>query len=816
MKKFTGYLNTRIHQIAALIVEHPVPILIGMAVITLGFMGLTLPRLQQDHSMDKFFQRDDPDNVFREEFTRQFGNDEFFVIAFRDDHLFSPPVLHLIQHLTSQLEEMEEVQDVISLTNVEDITGGEMDFSVTPFITDIPQSRARLDSLKDAARSNPLYRKLLVSEDGNATAIVVRIFDRPDDDLYRERLLTKVKSLLRDIPRETFYLAGTAVSNFEIANYMNRDLAKFMPISFLLMALIVYLLFRNLRFTLVAALNILMCMVWTMGMFAPLGVTMNVTTSIIPPLIAALATAVAIHVLSWYRRQVTLTVQDKPLSRRQLDTAAKKAILKSTFQNLITPTFLTSFTTAIGFGSVIISRIIPIRYFGTIAPVGMFFCFFITLVFLPAALSLLPAPLARRRSRFSALPERLMSRLANMNLRYYRVILLITILVIAGSLWSARNIRVETDNREMFHHDTPVYRAFEFMDEHLAGVSAIEISVRGEEEEAILDPAHLESIEKLSTFLYQTVGADKVLSVNDFLKEMNKSFHNESPDYYRLPASKNMASQYLLLFNGDDIGDYIDDSYARARITARLSDTGSRELREKVRRVQAFIADNFADSDLDIRVTGRSLIELKMLHELVNGQIRSLGLAALFIFAIMFVVLRSSSLGLISIVPNLFPIALNLGIMAWLDIPLDASTAVISTVAIGIAVDDTIHFLYHYKEEMQRGISTVEAIRNTFAAKGPAMLFTTLVITLGFSILLTSNFAPVSDFGLLTALTMVNALIGDLLVLPSLLAWLKPMAHRAAAPSVSLPEFSSQTSGELEAAVEMQPVPAEQGRGEEV
>ena len=283
------------------------------------------------------------------------------------------------------------------------------------------------------------------------------------------------------------------------------------------------------------------------------------------------------------------------------------------------------------------------------------------------------------------------------------------------------------------------------------------------------------AIESITTYLEKMENIDKVVSPNMFLKEMNKSFHAEDAAYYRLPDSKNMAAQYMLLFSGDDIDDFLDQNYQWARISARTPAHSTKKLKIILDDTQKILETNFGDSPLDIRLTGRTLLEVNLLKAYVDGQIQSILLAVVLIFGLMFFIFRSFSLGIVSFFPNAFPILAKLGIMGLLDIPLNTATAIISTVAIGIAVDDTIHFLFHYRQERLKGATAEQAIISSMQSKGMAIIGTTVVISLGFIVIVSSTFTPVRDFGFLTALTMVNALVGDLVILPAFLKIFKPV-----------------------------------------
>jgi hypothetical protein len=247
---------------------------------------------------------------------------------------------------------------------------------------------------------------------------------------------------------------------------------------------------------------------------------------------------------------------------------------------------------------------------------------------------------------------------------------------------------------------------------------------------------------------------------------MNKSCHDEKIDYYKILTSLELVSQYLLIYDSDDIEDFINSEYDHARISVRISAHSSRLQKQLVDEINRYVA-GIAHPSVDIRVTGRAVIDTNVIRALVTGQITSLGTAALVISIIMFLVFRSAKIALLSMIPNFFPIVLNFGIMGAFGIPLDTGTALIAAVSLGIAVDDTIHFLTEYQRQRSKKKSIAAALEKASIVKGQAILISSIILSIGFGIMVFSRFVPIIHFGLLSAIIMITALVGDLVVLPS-------------------------------------------------
>lgn len=481
-------------------------------------------------------------------------------------------------------------------------------------------------------------------------------------------------------------------------------------------------------------------------------------TAILPPLIMALTVSDSIHIFTEFLK-TDRSETELPL------------LMRKTIQHLSVPCFLTSFTTAVGFASLYISDIPPIRHFGLAAASGMMIEFFLSMSIIPIGICFLrnSKSLKKASSRHSTWIYRITSKIAQLIPKAKFFICGVSILLIALSIWGALNLKVETNLIEYFRKSSPVYQDAMFVDKNAGGVNTLEVSFQGKETDTFLMPKNLETMETVAQYLRNMPEIEQVTSINDFLKQMNKSFHNENPDYYKLPDSKNMTAQYLLLYGGDELYNFIDTEYRWARLSARVTEHSSTKLKVYIENLNEFIKENLNNSGLEIRITGKTYLVNKLVKSIVDSQVKSLSLAFLIIFGVLFIVFRSFSIGLISIIPNTLPILFNLGLMGIVGIPLNTATAIISAVAIGIAVDDTIHFLNQYQLERKKGSSINNACIASMEKKGVPIITTSLILIVAFGILVFSSFVPTAQFGFLSAVIMLFAIISDLLILPTVL-----------------------------------------------
>ncbi len=745
---------------------------LGLGLLVAFGFGVFVPFVQTVNNVDYFTLEDHPDTLFYEEFKKVFGNDEFFVIAFQKPDLFTKENLELIKEITEKLENLEGVRDVLSLANVNETRGGDGFFEVHPFLQEIPETREALQELRSRALSNPLYVRQILSQDGTTTAIVVFPFERPEDPDHRKRLLAATERILEPFRRDgtAFHLAGWTVINVSLSQYMKDDLFRFIPITYLLIGLTIHWIFRRFRLTLLALLNISACLAASMGFFRITGITMHNVTVIVPPLVMALSLSDTVHIFSHLQMSVLNSVGND-----------RHRALRLVLRRVIRPSFLTTVTTFVGFLSLAVSPIPPIRDFAWTASMGMVFEFFFAFVFLPPLILLFPPETLYIKEQENRTMMWILEATRGLVLNHPKAVVSVCVSFMLAGGFLAQKIRVETNLIEYFKPSDSLRRSVSFVEQNLAGVSSFDVSVNAQKADAFKDPGLLHYLEALQEQGKALDGVDTSLSVVDFLKDMNKAFHQEDPDFYRLPERRDLIAQYLLLYDAEDLKDFVNDSYSHARVTFRLSEHRSSLQAEILHRVRKF-AESWAPEGVTVRLTGRAVHAVNTTGALVSGQIQSLALAVLVIWVIMLAALRSWKLGLLSLIPNLFPLAFNFGLMGLLNIPLNTATAVIAAVAIGMVVDNTIHFIGAYVDNQGSGLTTSQSLSSAILTKGQAMISSTLILVIGFGVSVLSHFVPTVHFGFLSAMIMLSALAGDILFLPALILCLQ-VSGRPRGPS---------------------------------
>jgi len=738
--------------------------LIALLVSTIffGFFVSYARYAQQINNVDYFSVENDDTRYFAE-FKKIFPKSEFFAITFQKKEIFEQLNLEVLRDITNKLLALPEVLDVKSLANV-DYTEGEQDsFTVRKFLEKISNDPEKLQLLKKQALARELYVPNLISKDSSAASIVVFVKENNKDDTYRKMLLEKVDSILDQYKDKVdrFYTAGWTVTNYSLSRILQHDLRTFLPLTYLLIAVSVYLIFRNVTLVILAVVNLSACLLSMIGLFGLTGITINNLTAITLPLGVTLSLADTIHVFS----HLDIQLVNKYKSHRKA--------LSHVLSSVIKPCFFTSLTTAIGFASLAVSSIIAMKDFAVIASLTMMFEFFYSFFLLPAIIALLPA-----RFTFGAYDSEgdgkfinFLRTWYNFLLRRYVAVILSTVTFAILGFYFLLKVPVETNVIKYFKESSPLRQDLKVVEKLVGGVASFDVSLSAPEADAFKSPAALLYIDKLSDFIKSQPGVDSVTALSDFFKDMNRSFHGEAQEFYKVPDNISQVEQYLLLYDGKDLDNVVNSKFNESKISVRISLHSTKDEKILLDQIRSYLTANAPPPPITARLIGFAVNYTNVAAEMVDGQLSSFATATITIGILMSLLLGSVSLGILSLVPNIYPIFLTFGLMGLVGIPLDTGTVMIASVVLGIACDDTVHFLYSYGEKVKKGTKRIDALEEVFMHKGRAIFSTALILSLGFVALIFGSFVPIIHFGVLCTFTMIVAIAGDLLLLPALLIW---------------------------------------------
>ncbi len=742
-------------------------VLAALVGITL-FFAFQIPRIVFQISPEGMVVVGHPDTLYYVEYVEEFGTDEIVLIALFADDVFTPKALDSVVRLTDRIRDDPNVQRVLSLSSVNDIRGSREGVEITPFFSEVPMSASGLEKIRSRVHENPLVYGNFVSPDDRCTLVLVELYLWGDDfPEQRKRIVRKILNLVGEERTEgiELYVAGFPVVSTTLVTMLVEDQWVFVPMIALLIVATLFASFRSRWCVLLPMLTVATSLIWVLGFLVLTGRTVEIITNVLPPLILVIAMADSVHILAHYREEL------------ERNPNREEAIRDATAY-IFSPCLLTSVTTAIGFGSLMVSRVEGIRGLGLLASFGALAAFVVSITLIPVLLSVVPTSAFLREGRKNSTAlDRGLAALARFNQAHKVHILVATSALIALSLMGVFQLKVETTLIEYLKEKNPLVKAVRHIEDHLTGTSTLDVVFSFDDPGQAKDPANLTQVEALQAYLESKPIVTDSFSLVDILKRMNQVFRGGDPAFDRLPETREEIAQYLLLYSmsgeEEDLARYVDDDFETAVLASRLKTVSSAEMDRFIEEVKEHIRTEFPD--LGIRVTGISVLVTESIDAIVRGQIQSLALALVLISMIMMALLWSVRLGLLSMIPTTIPILTTLGLMGWLGIPINTATAVISCVAIGIAVDDTIHYMTRFRKEYQNRPDEAVAAFRSLTSTGRALYLTSFILTVGFSVLAFSHFRPIIYFGLLMAVTMVSALVGDLVLLPVLLMVTKPI-----------------------------------------
>jgi diguanylate cyclase (GGDEF)-like protein len=717
--------------------------MLAVAVVTLLF-AWQIPSLSIRTSIYDLAIEDLPETTRYQDFKKVFGSDEIIRVVIKGEDIFDPVTFQKVEELAGTAAEIEGIRRVISLPGIK------KDLEVS--------GKWELDRFAAMVTPVDLFQKNLISTDHKTTVLTLILEDQADKDL----VIAKVKEMMAGAdPDLSLYQIGMPLVSQALAKFTEEDFFRLPPLTFLLIAIILFVLFRNFACLLLPLTSVAFSLIWTFGLMALTGVPLSMLTMIVPVFLIAVGTAYCLHIGSEYL-----------VSAREAESPVTATL--NTFSSIAPPTALAVVTTVIGLGSLLVNRIVAIREFAVFSCFGMLSLLLIVLTFFPAALTLIPLPVKKDEGR-AATPhifDRFLDWVVRLDLEHQKITLPILGILVAFCLLGIFRVRVETSPVEYFKEDTPVSRHFHDIYKDLSGSFPVNVVMENEEDDYFENAEHIGDIAKLQGYLETLPGVDKTVSFADYLKLVNYASNQFDSKYYILPEEdfevRMLMNSYKIMLGEDMFSRFMSPEFSKANILLFTHISSSRDFLKTRDRILAHAKDNFS-KDLKWDVTGFGMVISASSHLLTKGQVKSLSLTVVLVFSIMFMLFLSAKVGLIAIVPNFFPIVVNFGIMGWLGIELSMVTSLIASIAIGLAVDDTIHYLVRYNREFKKSLDDKSALRETIKQVGRPIVFTTLTIGVGFSILVFSSFKPTAIFGVMMVITMLSALVGDLILLPSLM-----------------------------------------------
>jgi hypothetical protein len=739
-------------------------------ILTAGFAyGLT--KLRAEAAVENMLPTGYPSVEHAKMVDDVFEMDDSVVVAVVNEGpqgIYTPHTLQVIHDIADQLQKVRGVDasKVWSIFNVSNIVGEAGGFTVVPLCPEMPRTAAEIDALRERVRGNKMIHGTMVAASDKGTLIYGAVTPVAE----KAKVYYDVRDMLAKIPTagETFYITGNPVVTGVLAQHVEKDMSRMMPLVAVLVIVLLLIMFRTLRGLVLPLAGVIFCVIWSFGLMALCKVPIYPMTSMIPILLMAMGVAYGLHIIARYHVVYSEQVKINPeVTSRQV---ALLAMLE-----LWSPLIMASTTDAAGFLSLLSSKMRPMFYTGVFTSFGLLVALAFALVLIPAALAKMKAPKARLTSRVGTWEDKLFERLGTTIYQQRKKIIATAALIFVLALIAARGVNVDSDPMSNFNQTDPIPISTTLINKMFNGAIVIHTTLESPTEKRFLDPAALKAVDEYQQAVLKLPLVGASTSVVDFLKLMHQAMNGGGQAYDVVPPTRNLIGTYLLLYSGENINHYINFNDSKIDIQTRVTTTSTKDLARVLAQMEK-LSDQYLRglSETKISIGGHGRVLVDLINIIVYGQIWSILLSMVMVFIITSVMFRSPMAGVFTAVPISLATAVNFGVMALLHIPLEPATAITACIGIGVGVDYGIHLIAKYQITLHRGYQGKALVELTMASAGKSIFFNAAVVIGGFLVLVISEFPPSRHMGFMVSLNMFTSYLFSVTVLPALLAWFNP------------------------------------------
>ncbi len=712
-------------------------------------------QLTFNYDFESFFPKGDPDLEYYMKHREKFGKDNTFLLvsAKNEPSIYDPNFLKKYDHLAKTIRQLEHVNEVITLTELKNELITPTGVYGVPFIHIDQPEKYSMDSSLIA--NYPEIVDNLISRDAQHLSMMLWV-DSIDTKEKNDLLIGSIDSLLHVSGLDTHF-SGRFKAEHVYVNRMQVELGFFIMCSMVLIVLFLYMTYRSFLGIIIPLFVIMLSVIWSLGTMAIFHKPIDIMTVLLPTIMFIVGMSDVIHIISKYVEELRAG-------------KSKDEAIKTTVKEIGMATFFTSLTTAVGFFTLYSTGIKPVQEFGLFTGIGVFFAFIITLSLLPLILKKFPTDklLAQQGTSW----EPWLKQLFIWVLKNKKSISFTTLVLLIVAGVGISTIKIDVKLIDELNEGDPLKDDFIFFEENFSGVRQFDLSIKVKDStENLIAYETLLELEDLHHYLEDSVGVKSSISPYTIVCAINRSMNGGNPDYYQLPSKQELKRQQRILkkaAKSDKLAFYITEDLKEGRLFGRMGDIGSDLIKK---RLDNFVSYKNNYKHLELKATGSALLIDKSNYNLSTNMLQGLAIAFIIVAIIMGFLYKSIRVIIISFIPNIIPLVFIAGLLGFTGIGLKISTAIIFTIAFGIAVDDTIHFMSKLKIELEKGKSKLYALKRTFISTGKAIIQTSFVLSGGFMMLIFSNFNGTFYTGLLVSITLVIAVIADLLLIPILIAY---------------------------------------------
>jgi predicted RND superfamily exporter protein len=725
--------------------------------ISAAFLIAAAGNTRMETDLDEYMPKDHPAFVYSDEAEEWFDIKDGIIVAIEHpDGIYNHGTLSKIKDLTKELQKHDRIDrgDVTSLYTADNITGSEGGLDVRAFYSKAPETELKLDALRTSVRANDMVQGRLVSEDETVTLIIAQIGDEAfSQEFYREILDL---AAAYEGP-EKLYVAGRPIVEGTMAYLAPKDMKRMVPIVLLVIVAVLLLVLRSPKSTLFTMLVVVLSTLWTFGLMAWMGIPIYAVSTMIPVMLIAIGVADGIHIYGHLG-----------LYQRKHPGVGARDGASEMIRGMWKPVVMTSVTTAVGFVSLLTSDVYPIKYFGLFTAFGVMVAMVLSLVLIPAGVVAFGPPKARK-----ARPERegtddIAVRFGKGLMKHKRLVVAAAIIVVIVSALGATKIWINSSFLEKFERDSDIVLTDAFINEHFGGTSTLNVILEGADNDVMKSPDVLRLMDEMQTESEMLGEVGNSFGLADYLRRINMVMHADDPAFDAIPASRELVAQYLLLYemSGDPetLWRTIDYDYARSNVTLQLKGDDSKTINSAIAVVETF-RPLFEELGVDVNYAGSGYKSLIFTDLILKGQVKSLVLSLGIIVVLLSLMFRRLSAGLIGVIPISITAIVSFGAMGLLNIPLSTTTALISSIAVGVGIDYAVHFMERFRVAAKSTGDVLATVADAMHHSGRAIMFNAVVVIAGFLVLLRSAFPPNRALGVLVSGNMFVSLLGTVTIM---------------------------------------------------
>jgi uncharacterized protein len=737
--------------------------MILLGIITALFFNQMKSNSRMETNLDKYMPQDHPAFIYSDSAEALFNIQDGIILAIENKNgIYNSATLDTLKQLTKKFQKFEQIakSDVTSLYTADNIIGSDVGMDVKRFYRRTPQTPEALAELKSSVESNEMINGRLVSDNGTVTIIIAEIGDDVFTQEFYEEILTTAKAAeSEDI---TIYVAGRPIVEGTMALLGPADMKRMVPIVLAVIFAVLLLTLRSFKGTVITLAVVFISTIWTFGLMATIGIPIYAVSTMIPVMLIAIGVADGIHLYS--HLQVFIDHNPK---------ATKLEAVKDMNNYLWKPVAMTSVTTAIGFISLLTSQVYPVKYFGLFTAFGVMAAMVLSMVFLPAGIMIFGLPKANPVDPDVDKDGHSHSKLANLFtlwiIKYRFATIAATAAIVIVSVVGMQKIWINSSFLDKFEKTSDIVLTDAFINENFGGTSSLNLILNAEKEGEFKNPAVLRLIDKMQQDVDSTLDiVGSSFSLSDYIKRMNKVMNSDDELFNTIPNSRDMVAQYILLYemSGDpeNLNKVVDYEYRRANVMFQLKSDNSKAMNSTLAIVENY-KDEFQQLGITMKYAGSGYKGLIFTDLILDGQIKSLILSIIIIIVLLSIMFKNIKVGIIGSAPILVTALISFGVMGFLGIPLNVTTALLSSIAIGIGIDYAVHFLEQYRHNAELSSDKMVVAQKTMAHSGRAIIYNAIVVIAGFLVLLFSVFPPNRELGALVSLNMFSSLVGTLTVM---------------------------------------------------